>query len=132
MGSDGEFMIYWITGRANSGKTTLAYKMAEDLKSEGKQTLILDGDEIRELFPTGFSDDERRTHILNIAKIASIAEAQGIIVIIALISPTVRWRTEARSLFKESKLIYLSEGTLWSGTSYEEPTEEELREDYCI
>ena len=106
--------------------------MAEEFKAKGKSVLILDGDEIRKLFPTGYSDTERRTHILNIAKIASIAENQGIIVIIALVSPKISWRTEARALFKESKLIYLPEGTLWHGTEYEEPTEDELKGNYCI
>ena len=100
-------MIYWITGRSNSGKTALANKIAEDLKylGGGTHTLILDGDEVRKSFPTGFSDEERYNHILRIAKFASIAEKQGITVIIALISPKSKWRIEARKLFLRSKLM---------------------------
>jgi adenylylsulfate kinase-like enzyme len=63
---------------------------------------------------------------MRVAKIASIAESQGITVIIALVSPKAKWRIEARKLLKESKLIYLSGGTLWAGTEYEEPMEEEF------
>ena len=119
-------MIYWITGKAGAGKTVLAYKMAYDFKPSGKSVLVLDGDEIRNIFPTGFSDEDRRNHILRIAKIASLAESQDTIVIISLLSPKASWRIEARRLFKESKLIYLPGGELWKDTEYEVPTDEEL------
>lgn len=116
-------MIYWITGRAGSGKTTLAKKMAKVI---GDPILILDGDDVRKYFPTGFSDNERYEHIMRTAKIAALAESQGITVMIALVSPKSNWRIEARKLFQESKLIYLEGGSLWEGTTYEEPTDEEL------
>jgi bifunctional enzyme CysN/CysC len=121
-------MVYWITGRPRSGKTTLAYEKARALKylGGGTSVLVLDGDEVRDVFPTGFSDEDRYNHIMRVAKIASIAESQGITVIIALVSPKAKWRIEARKLLKESKLIYLSGGTLWAGTEYEEPMEEEF------
>ena len=119
-------MIYWITGRSGSGKTTLARKMAKEFREKGNPVLVLDGEEVRNIFPTGFSDEERYNHIMRIAKIASFVEKQKTIVIIALISPMRCWRMEARKLFRESKLIYLSGGTMWIGTKYEEPTEEEL------
>jgi adenylylsulfate kinase-like enzyme len=46
-------MVYWITGRKHCGKTTLAYRIA-------KQTggIVVDGDHVREYFPTGFSDEQ--------------------------------------------------------------------------
>jgi len=121
-------MVYFITGRAGAGKTTLAYKMKYDLKKSGVgNVLILDGDEIRKEFPTGFSDQEREDNIMRIAKIAKIAEVQDIIVIIAMIAPTKLLRMKARKLFKKSELIYLPHGKLWEGTSYEEPDDEELK-----
>lgn len=119
-------MIYWITGRAGAGKTTLANKMAKEFKEEGKCVLILDGDDVRKHFPnTGFTDEDRFNHIIKVARFAAIVEKQNIIVIIALVSPRKEWRQEARKLFQESQLIYIEGGTLWKGTTYEEPDEEE-------
>jgi len=120
-------MVYWITGRAKSGKTTLAKSLIEANKF--KSIVLLDGDEVREHFPgTGYSDEERYEHIMRIARFAAILEKQGFLVIIALVSPRKAWRQEARKLFRESKLIYLPGGHLWEGTVYEEPDEEELRD----
>ena len=121
-------MIYWITGRAKSGKTTLAYEMISGFKKEGKPVLLLDGDDVREQFNNqDYSNFARTNHIMNIANFAAIAEKQGIIVIIALISPIRSIRVKARKLFQESILIYLSGGFLWKDTNYDEPTEEELK-----
>ncbi len=120
-------MIYWLTGRANSGKTICSYRLAINLTREGKTTLVLDGDEVRGIVPADFSDQGRHDHIMRIAGFASIAEAQGLTVIIALVSPRKAWRQEARKLFKESKLIYMPGGEMWPGTTYEEPDGEELK-----
>ena len=119
-------MIIWITGRKGSYKTTTANVLASKYRKEGQAVLVLDGDNVRDHFPCGFTDEDRRENIMRIAHIAAIAEKQNIIVICALISPRKRWRQEARKLFKESRLIYLDGGTLWKGTTYEEPDEEEL------
>ena len=119
-------MVYWITGKKNSGKTTIAHKLAKELSRKKKVPLVLDGDEIRQLIPTGFSDEERENHIFRIAAFAAIAEKQGIVPIIALISPKKTWRQYARKFFKKSKLIYKPGGTLWAGTKYEIPDKEEL------
>ena len=64
---------------------------------------------------------------MRIACFSALLEAQGYTVIIALVSPKKAWRQEARAIFKESKLIYVPGGTLWKGTTYEEPDEEELQ-----
>ena len=118
-------MVYWITGRAGSGKTTLAKKMMADFHCE--RTVLLDGDNVRKWFPAGYSDEERHAHIMRVARFAALLEEQGFVVIIALVSPKKEWRVEARSLFQESCLIYLPGGTLWLGTTYEEPDEEEIQ-----
>ena len=121
-------MVIWITGRKGSYKTTTANVLASKYRKEGKSVLILDGDEIRDHFPCGFADEARRENIMRIAHIAAIAEQQDIVVICACISPKRRWRNEARKLFKKSKLIYLDGGTLWPGTEYEEPDQDELKQ----
>lgn len=118
-------MIYWITGRRNAGKTTLAYELKRALETIGRKVLLLDGDEVRAFFETGYSDKERYEHIMRIAKIAALAERQGFVVIIALVSPRAAWRIEASKLFQRYTLIYIEGGELWEGTYYEEPLPEE-------
>lgn len=121
-------MIYWITGKSGSGKTTFAHNLKKELEiEEGEEVLLLDGDEVRSYSSIGYTDSERESHIMNIAAFASIAEKQGFIVIIALLSPKTEWRERARELFNESVLIYLSGGSLWEGTVYEVPSEFELK-----
>ena len=116
-------MIYWITGRRNSGKTTLAYKMKELLEERGESVVILDGDEIRSEFPIGYGDPERWKRTYVIAKLAVIFERQGMTVIIALLSEKRNWRIKARKLFKESRLIYLPGGKEMNDSVYESPSD---------
>lgn len=120
-------MVYWLTGRASSGKTVYAKRLKRQFERYGAKVLLLDGDEVRDQFRNKeFDDESRRNHIMTIARFAAIAEKQGFIVIIALISPRKIWRMEARKLFDNSMLIYLPGGVLWEGTDYEEPDHEEM------
>jgi hypothetical protein len=119
-------MVYWITGKKDSGKTHYADALAQELREDEKQVVILDGDGVRKHIKAGFSDEERHAHIMRIAMFAAVLEDQGVIVIIALVSPRREWREEARNLFKESVLIYLPGGTLWKDTTYDVPDEMEL------
>jgi len=119
-------VIYWITGKSSSGKTTYAYRLKDELENHGHNILIFDGDDVRQYFKDEYNDNDRETHIMRIAKFAAIAESQGFVVIISLISPLKIWRMKARKLFKKSMLIYLPGGTLWEGTNYEVPDGEEV------
>jgi len=120
-------MVYWLTGKSSSGKTVYAKRLKKQLEKLNAKVLILDGDEVRDQFNNKEYDDESRLdHIMSISKFAAIAERQGFIVIIALISPKKEWRMKARKLFDKSMLIYLPDGMLWEGTEYEEPDHEEM------
>jgi len=109
-------MIYWITGRKNSGKTTLAYRIAKQTNA-----IVVDGDEVRKYFPTGYTDEERYDNIMRIAKIAKLIEDQGRVAIVACVSPRIKWRKEAQEMFNECIEICMPFGELWEGTVFEEP-----------
>jgi len=123
-------MVFWITGKSGSGKTTLAARLAKMLRRHPERygaPIILDGDEVRGYFPdSGFTDKKREEHIMRIARFAAILEKQGYTILIALISPKKIWRQKARALFDKSELLYLPDGTLWRGTKYEVPDQEEF------
>lgn len=119
-------MVIWITGKSGAGKTTLAKQLIDWYKKLNCCVVMFDGDEVRDRFPTGFTDEDRSNHIMRISKFASLIEKQDVIVIIALLSPKYRWRVEAKKLFEKSCLIYVKGGELWKGTSYDEPKEDEV------
>lgn len=119
-------MIYWITGKANSGKTTLAKRIAKLLRSRGKFVLVLDGDDYRNtVHDFGYDKLGRISNIEYITGVAELAEKQGIIVVIALLSPFSYWRKRFIRRFKKSKLIYIKGGKLWPNTIYEPPMRDE-------
>ena len=111
-------MVYWITGRKNSGKTTLAYR----LRAQITDSVVLDGDQVRELWENIQYDKEGRKQNLElIAKIALLLEKQGHTAIIACVSPIRSERKYYQKWFKECIEICMPFGELWEGTVYEEP-----------
>lgn len=109
-------MVYWITGRKGSGKTTLAYRISKQVDG-----IVIDGDEIRKYFKSDFTDEGRLSNIYTMAWIAKILEKQGKVVIVACISPKREWRKKVQLMFNNCIEICMPFGTLWKGTEYEEP-----------
>lgn len=120
-------MVIWITGKSSSGKTVYSKRLKNLFEEAGKKVLLLDGDTVRDRFDNkGYTDEDREKHIMDVANYASIAEKQGFLVIIALISPKKEWRMKARKKFDKSMLIYMPGGMLWEGTEFEVPDHEEM------
>lgn len=115
-------MVIWITGKANSGKTTMATRLSQIMT----RPIILDGDEMRKIYPVGFESKDREENVMRLAKFAALLERQGFTPLVACVSPTKKLRQKARRLFNSSCLIYMPGGTLWKDTEYEEPDEDEL------
>lgn len=91
--------VVWLTGLPAAGKSTLARLISDRLRAGGLKTELLDGDEIRALFPeTGFSRGERDGHARRVAHLASVLERHGVVVVVALVSPYAESRTFARRL----------------------------------
>lgn len=91
--------VLWFTGLPASGKTTLADAVSERLSKNGFKVEQLDGDKIRNVFPkTGFSREERNTHITRAGFLASILEKNGVIVVASFVSPYQEARDFVRHL----------------------------------
>jgi len=74
----------WITGLSGSGKTTLAKALADELNG-CIRPVLLDGDQIRELYGNdlGFDEASRKIQIGRIQRLAKWLSDQGHVVIIA-------------------------------------------------
>jgi adenylylsulfate kinase len=91
--------VVFLTGLSGSGKTTIAKTVIEKLKKKGLAPLLLDGDEIRNAIKlTGFDEESRKRHNLNVGYMAKLLEAQGKVVIVSLISPYDDIRNQIRSM----------------------------------
>ncbi len=91
--------VVWLTGLSGAGKTTIARGVCTELERRGADHEFLDGDLIRSMFPlTGFTREERDTHIRRVAFLASRLARHGVAVIVALVSPYRDSRAFARSL----------------------------------
>jgi len=84
--------VVWVTGLSGAGKTTLAVKLVKELKARSKQVVLLDGDELREIFRSSesieknHSRDARLSLAFSYSKLTKNIANQGINVVIATIS----------------------------------------------
>ncbi|HEV7366275.1 MAG TPA: adenylyl-sulfate kinase, partial [Gemmatimonadales bacterium] len=97
-GQRGSGAVVWLTGLSGAGKSTIAERVCAELRGQGRAVEHLDGDTVREVFPTGFSREERHEHNRRIAFLASRLEHHGVIVVASFVSPYRESRAFARSM----------------------------------
>jgi len=76
--------VYWITGLTGSGKTTLGTRLYYILKKESPQTVLLDGDIIKELFEpveVNYTTEGRKKRAFQYSDLCKTLVFQGITVI---------------------------------------------------
>lgn len=109
-------MVYWITGRKGSGKTTLAHKIAAQVKNG----VVLDADHFRAYKDFGYTPEGRISNQEALTAFAHMLEDMGFTPVIACVSPVKEVRQSLQKTFKECIEIQLFHGTLWEGSTYEE------------
>ena len=102
MAKDQGFVL-WLTGLSGAGKTTLAARLAPELRARGVRVEVLDGDEVRTNLSKGlgFSREDRDTNIRRIGYVARLLARNGVGVLTAAISPYADVREEVRRAIEE-------------------------------
>ena len=84
-----------LTGMPNSGKTTIAYELAQ---KRLRNVLIIDGDKHREMQflgeKLGFTEEDILKNNKHVIKLAQFAQEQGINVLISQVTPYRKQREE--------------------------------------
>jgi len=92
-------MIIWLTGLSSSGKSTIAKELAKHFE----KVKIIDGDELRKTISKdlGYSKEDREENIKRAIKLAKEHALSGYVVIVALMSPYLKSRQDARTNFDQ-------------------------------
>ena len=93
-------VVLWMYGLSGSGKSTIAAALERDLHDTGRFVVILDGDNFRHGLNAdlGFSDEDRHENVRRVAEVAKMVAAQGVIVVVGVITPKNSLRDLARSI----------------------------------
>ncbi|WML31653.1 adenylyl-sulfate kinase [Neobacillus sp. OS1-32] len=99
--------VLWFTGLSGSGKSTLANAVDHALFSQGFNSYVLDGDNIRHGLNSdlGFTKEDRRENIRRIGEVARLFVDSGQIVLTAFISPFLEDRELVRKMFPKDEFI---------------------------
>jgi adenylylsulfate kinase len=98
----------WMTGLPGSGKSTLAGVLKERFENDyGRFVEILDGDEIRKGLSRdlGLSREHREEHARRVSYLAKVLSRNGVISIVALISPYKSSRDSAREIIGKDRFV---------------------------
>jgi len=99
--------VLWFTGLSGSGKSTIANLVEKRLNAQGRDTYVLDGDNIRHGLnrDLGFTDADRVENIRRVAETARLFVDAGMIVLVSFISPFRSERRLARDLMEEGEFL---------------------------
>lgn len=102
-------MVIWLTGISGSGKTTLAKGLLKSLYNRKKKFIVVDGDEIRELFGNdlGYHINDRKKQIKRIQTLCKFLDKQGVDVIASALFFSEEISSWNRSNFSSYYEIYI-------------------------
>lgn len=92
-------VVVWMTGLSGAGKTTIAMRLREILEERDRRVEVMDGDEIRKGLSSdlGFSKEDRDQHAQRVQFVSKLLARNGVIVLVALISPYREFRHRVRA-----------------------------------
>ena len=99
--------VLWFTGPSGTGKSTIARALEQKLWNEGKQTMLLDGDQVRHGLcgDLGFSSADRSENIRRVGHVAKLFFEHGNVVLCTFVSPYAKDRDAIKTLFPDGDFI---------------------------
>jgi bifunctional enzyme CysN/CysC len=99
--------VVWLTGLSSAGKSTIATELERELFTLGRQSYVLDGDNIRHglCSDLGFSPKDRTQNIRRVGEVAKLFADAGLICITAFISPYREDRDMVRAIMPAGRFI---------------------------
>jgi adenylyl-sulfate kinase len=99
----------WFTGLSGAGKSTISAIIEKRLRDAGAKVEVLDGDVVRENLSKGlgFGKEDRDINIRRIGFVCELLSRNGVIAIVAAISPYRAVREEVRSRISNFVEIYV-------------------------
>jgi bifunctional enzyme CysN/CysC len=103
-------LTVWFTGLSGAGKSTLCEAVRDRLAARGYRTDVLDGDVVRKHLSKGlgFSREDRDENIRRIGFVAGLLMRNGVIVLVAAISPYRSVREEVRASLGDFVEVYVN------------------------
>jgi adenylyl-sulfate kinase len=104
-----EGFAVWFTGLSGAGKSTLAERLVCRLRNEGAKVELLDGDIVRTHLSQGlgFSREDRDTNIRRIGFVTELLSRNGVIAVVAAISPYRNVRDEVKRRIDRFVEVYV-------------------------
>lgn len=102
-------MVIWIVGLSGSGKTTLSAQVVAEVRQRGRKVVLLDGDQVRELFGNDLGHDlaGRRANADRICRLCGFLDEQGVDVVCAVLSLFPESRTWCREKFSSYFEVFI-------------------------
>lgn len=99
----------WLTGLPCAGKSTIARSLANELLGRGAPVEVLDGDLVRQnlSYGLGFGREDRDRNVRRIGFVASLLARNGVIVVVACVSPYRAMRDEVRATLRRFVEIHV-------------------------
>ena len=100
----------WFTGLSGAGKTTVCGEVSARLRERGLNVEVLDGDIVRDHLTKGlgFSKADRDENIRRIGFVANLLTRNGVIVLVAAISPYRDARDQVRQSVGEFVEVFIN------------------------
>ena len=94
-----EGFTLWLTGMSGAGKSTISDELMARFRAGGAKVELLDGDIVRTNLSQGlgFSREDRDTNVRRIGFVAELLSRNGVIVVVAAISPYRATRDEVKA-----------------------------------
>ena len=119
--------IYWLTGQPGAGKTTLATWIQSSFPNK---SIVVDGDDIREIFVNkDYTEEGRKKNIEKAQTLSKFLHHKGYTVIVSLVSPYKEQREEFKKEMGDNIIEIYVHTTEDRGrnhfhvSDYQEPTE---------